>query len=52
LLDNNTSSFEEIARVLREEGGLKNVEAVRMEDITEVGREEGGGGMAGRRDNE
>ena len=37
LYDNSTETFEEIVRVLREEGGLKNVEAVRMEDISEVG---------------
>jgi hypothetical protein len=36
LKDNSTRTFEEITRVLREEGGLTNLEAVRMEDIPEV----------------
>ena len=49
LLDSNTSTFQEIARVLREEGGLKNVEALRMEDMSEVGKEGGREGKAGRK---
>ncbi|EWM30639.1 Glycosyltransferase AER61, uncharacterized [Nannochloropsis gaditana] len=38
LKDNSTRTFEEITRVLREEGGLTNLEAVRMEDIPEEGQ--------------
>lgn len=33
LLDARTGSFDEIMRVLREEGGLRNVEAVRFEEV-------------------